>query len=79
MEKSRVYAIFAVTFAVVAWGSSFIATKVALRDVSPVTVVWLRFFMGVLILGMAVVWRRQIALAYAVQPRQIMSRFYYFL
>jgi drug/metabolite transporter (DMT)-like permease len=62
MEKSRVYAIFAVTFAVVAWGASLIATKVALRDVSPVTVVWLRFLMGVLILGMAVVWRRQIAI-----------------
>jgi drug/metabolite transporter (DMT)-like permease len=62
MDRSRLYAIFAVTFAVVAWGASFIATKVALRDVSPVTVVWLRFFMGVLILGMAVVWRRQIAL-----------------
>ena len=43
-----------VTFAVVAWGASFVATKVALQDVSPVTVVWLRFAMGVAILGVAV-------------------------
>jgi drug/metabolite transporter (DMT)-like permease len=39
-----------------------VATKVALRDVSPVTVVWLRFAMGVAILGLAVALRRQFAL-----------------
>lgn len=61
MDRSRVYAVFAVTFAVIAWGASFIATKVALRGISPVTVVWLRFLIGVLILGTAVIWRRQIA------------------
>lgn len=86
-------------FAVVVWGASFIATKVALqngispspvatsnakndvqveqqgnspreispreispREISPVTVVWLRFAMGVAILGIAVVARRQFAL-----------------
>jgi drug/metabolite transporter (DMT)-like permease len=49
-------------FAVVVWGASFIATKVALQDISPVTVVWLRFSMGVLILGGAVAMRRQFAL-----------------
>ena len=38
------------------------ATKVALRDVSPVTVVWLRFAIGVAILGAAVFARRQFAL-----------------
>lgn len=48
-------------FAVLVWGASFIATKVALRDVSPVTVVWLRFAIGVLILGGAVLARRQFA------------------
>lgn len=46
-------------FAVIVWGASFIATKVALRDVSPVTVVWLRFSMGVIILGIAVAMRKQ--------------------
>jgi drug/metabolite transporter (DMT)-like permease len=51
-----------VTSAVIFWGGSFVATKVALRDVSPVTVVWLRFAIGVLILGAAVLARRQFAL-----------------
>ncbi|MFO7624325.1 MAG: DMT family transporter [Anaerolineales bacterium] len=51
-----------VTFAVAAWGASFIATKVALADISPVTVVWLRFAMGVAILGAAVGARKQFAL-----------------
>lgn len=48
-------------FAVTVWGGSFIATKLALRDVSPVTIVWLRFGMGVLILGAVVGIRRQLA------------------
>ena len=51
-----------VTFAVAAWGASFIATKVALQEISPVTVVWLRFAMGVAILGAAVGARKQFAL-----------------
>jgi len=46
-------------FAVIIWGASFIATKVALRDVSPITVVWLRFAMGVVVLGLAVTVRKQ--------------------
>ncbi len=50
-----------VSIAVTAWGASFIATKVALRDVSPITVVWLRFAMGVAVLGVAVLARRQLA------------------
>jgi drug/metabolite transporter (DMT)-like permease len=51
-----------VTFSVVVWGASFIATKVVLREVSPVTVVWLRFGIGVLILGLANLQRNQLAL-----------------
>jgi drug/metabolite transporter (DMT)-like permease len=47
---------------VVVWGASFIATKVVLRDISPVTVVWLRFAMGVVILGIAVAARKQFSL-----------------
>ncbi len=46
-------------FAVIAWGGSFIATKVALRDVAPVTVVWLRFAIGWVILGAGMALRRQ--------------------
>jgi len=49
-------------FAVIVWGASFIATKVALRDISPITIVWIRFSMGVLILGIAVAMRGQFAL-----------------
>ncbi len=45
------------TFAVVVWGASFIATKVALRDVSPPTVVWLRFAIGSMLLGAVVMAR----------------------
>ena len=44
------------------WGASFIATKVVLRDVSPATVVWMRFLIGVIILGAAVFSRKQMAL-----------------
>ncbi len=54
-------AILGAIFAVIFWGGSFIATKVALRDVSPVTVVWLRFAIGIMILGAAVRLRRQIS------------------
>jgi drug/metabolite transporter (DMT)-like permease len=69
-------------FAVVVWGASFIATKVALqnglaptaaalsgvaaavaapRPISPITVIWLRFGIGVAVLGVAVLARRQFA------------------
>jgi drug/metabolite transporter (DMT)-like permease len=60
--RSQQVAYAKVTFAVVVWGASFIATKVALQDISPVTVVWLRFAMGVVILGAAVGARKQFAL-----------------
>jgi len=41
-------------FAVVVWGGSFVATKVALRQVEPMTVIWLRFGIGVAVLALAV-------------------------
>jgi drug/metabolite transporter (DMT)-like permease len=50
-----------VAFAVVVWGASFIFTKIALKDLQPVTVVWLRFTVGVAILGVAAAARRQLA------------------
>lgn len=62
MEKQRLLAIIEVTIAVVAWGISFVATKVALKYVSPTTVVWLRFGLGVLTLGIAMRLRRQFSL-----------------
>lgn len=51
-------AVLAVSF----WGASFVATKIALRYVSPFTVIWLRFAMGVVILAGAVWIRGQFAL-----------------
>jgi len=39
------------TSTVIFWGGSFIATKLAVAEVSPVVVVWLRFLVGVLIIG----------------------------
>lgn len=51
-----------VLFAVVVWGASFIATKVALVELDPITIVWLRFAMGVVILGLTVALRGQLAL-----------------
>ena len=62
MTKPKLIPILEALFAVIVWGASFIATKVALRDVSPVTVVWLRFAMGVVILGVVVTVRKQFAL-----------------
>ena len=62
MPKTKLIPYLEVLFAVVVWGASFIATKIALIDISPVTIVWLRFAMGVLILGAGVLLRRQFSL-----------------
>ncbi|MBI4769674.1 MAG: DMT family transporter [Chloroflexi bacterium] len=62
LDRSRIVALLEVSLAVVFWGASFIATKIALRQVSPITVVWLRFGMGVVVLGIAMRARRQFAL-----------------
>jgi drug/metabolite transporter (DMT)-like permease len=59
VPKYRLLPILEALFAVTVWGASFIATKVALRDVSPITVVWLRFGMGVAILSIAVIVRKE--------------------
>jgi drug/metabolite transporter (DMT)-like permease len=48
-------------FAVLVWGTSFIATKIAVGQMSPTAVVWLRFAMGLPILLVAVVMRKQFA------------------
>lgn len=62
MNNRHLLPYFEAGFAATVWGASFIATKIALRDVSPVTVVWLRFAMGVIVLGLAVTLRKQFAL-----------------
>jgi len=61
LNKGKIVPILEVLFTVIVWGASFIATKVALRDLSPVTLVWMRFGIGVVILGIATAVRRQFA------------------
>ena len=55
-------AILKALFAVAVWGASFVATKIALEYAAPSTVVWVRFTMGVIILGLAVARNKQFAL-----------------
>ncbi len=62
MSRKHITAYVEVIFAVIVWGASFIATKLALRDLSPVTVVWLRFSIGIAILGAAAMIRHQVSL-----------------
>lgn len=50
------------TFAVAVWGASFVATKVALREMTPVALVWTRFALGIPVLGGFVLARRQFRL-----------------
>jgi drug/metabolite transporter (DMT)-like permease len=61
LRNSKIIPYLEVLFAVVVWGASFIATKIGVQDVTPITVVWLRFGMGVPILGIAVITRREFA------------------
>jgi drug/metabolite transporter (DMT)-like permease len=61
MGRARVIALVEGLLAVVVWGASFIATKLALVDVSPVTVVWLRFAIGWAVLAVATAARGELA------------------
>lgn len=45
--------------AVTIWGVSFVATKAALREVSPVTLVFTRFALGIAVLFLILTFRRQ--------------------
>jgi drug/metabolite transporter (DMT)-like permease len=45
--------------AVVLWGISFVATKAALRELSPVTLIFTRFALGVLVLVLILTLRRE--------------------
>jgi drug/metabolite transporter (DMT)-like permease len=58
----NIKAILKALFAVTVWGGSFVATKISLQYVAPGTVVWLRFTMGVVILGAAVLLNGQFSL-----------------
>ena len=58
----NIKAILKALFAVTVWGASFVATKIALQYAAPSTVVWLRFTMGVVILGITVILSKQFSL-----------------
>ena len=60
-QKTKLVPILEAIFTVVIWGGTFIATKIALQEVSPATIVWLRFDMGVIVLGTIVALRKQFA------------------
>ncbi len=62
MKQSNLAVYIKILLAVSFWGASFVGTKIALQDALPVTVVWLRFGIGVLVLGAAVIGRRQFKL-----------------
>ncbi len=71
LRSRRTLAIIEATLAVTFWGVSFVATKVAIQEVSPTTVVWLRFAMGILVLGAAVLLRGQ----FILPPRSDLAYF----
>jgi drug/metabolite transporter (DMT)-like permease len=62
MSNSKFLPYIEALFAVIVWGASFIATKIALQYLSPITIVWLRFLIGVIILGLVVALRKQFIL-----------------
>jgi drug/metabolite transporter (DMT)-like permease len=61
VNKPKILPYLEALFAVVVWGASFIATKIAVGQISPISVVWLRFAMGLPILMAAVIMRKQFA------------------
>jgi drug/metabolite transporter (DMT)-like permease len=63
MKPNSRRAIIEALFAVIVWGASFVATKVAIQSgLKPDAIVWLRFAIGVIILGAAVAVNRQFRL-----------------
>jgi len=58
----NIKAILKALFAVIVWGASFVATKVSLQYATPTMIVWLRFSIGVVILGITVALKKQFAL-----------------
>lgn len=61
MPKPKLIPYLEALFAVVVWGASFIATKIAVGQISPIAVVWIRFAMGIPILFAVVLARKQFA------------------
>jgi drug/metabolite transporter (DMT)-like permease len=61
MPKLKLLPYLEALFAVIVWGASFIATKIAVGQISPIAVVWIRFAIGIPILFVAVFMRKQFA------------------
>lgn len=61
MQKTKLLPYLEALFAVIVWGGSFIATKIAVGQISPVAVVWIRFAMGIPLILLAVALRKQFA------------------
>jgi len=62
LKLESIHALLKATFAVVVWGASFIATKLALEEVAPMTIIWLRFGIGVVILGLFGITRKELSM-----------------
>src|SRR3954467_7219245 len=58
-ERTVLKARLAAFTAVVMWGVSFVATKAALRGVSPITLIFTRFALGVAVLVLILTVRRE--------------------
>ncbi len=58
-SKPPILAYFAAITAIILWGISFITIKIALVEVSPVTLIILRFSLGALIVGAAATLRKE--------------------
>ncbi len=59
MTKTKLLPYFEALFAVIVWGASFIATKIAVGQISPIAVVWVRFAMGIPMIFATVMMRKQ--------------------
>jgi drug/metabolite transporter (DMT)-like permease len=62
INKQNRIAILKALFAITVWGASFVATKISLQYIVPTALVWIRFAMGVTILGLAVGLSKQFSL-----------------
>jgi drug/metabolite transporter (DMT)-like permease len=69
MYRNRWLSHLEVLTAILVWGASFIATKIALQEVSPLTVLGLRFALGSGLLGVVVAGQRQLTLP---APRELL-------
>ena len=58
-KRTRRLAMLQATFAVIVWGASFIATKIALKELSPMEVIILRFGIGTATVALFVFLRKE--------------------